>query len=496
MQRRILLISLLLGAQLCAAQAAPKPANAADPEVEARIERITNGLLPQIRVTNRPPITMTLAARMKNFNVPGVSIAVIHEGKIEWARGFGVTQIDGPPVTPDTLFQAGSISKPVASMGALKLVEQGKLKLDEDVNQTLTSWKLPENEFTKTKKVTLRALMTHSAGLTVHGFPGYAAGEPVPTVPQVLDGAKPQVNTEAVRVHMEPGSKWEYSGGGITIMQLMMTDVAKKPFPTLMRELVLGPLGMTASTYEEPLPEAKRAVAATPYYPQLRAVPGGPHTYPEMAAAGLWTTASDLARWAIAVQEGVSGKRNPVLSQASLQQMTRKQFEGWGLGVGVNAEGEKATFSHGGVDEGFDAQLFAYTNKGEGVAVMTNANGGQNLTIEIMRAIAKEYGWPDFQQEERSAVDVDASSLERFAGTYEVPNFATPPVMRRFEVTVHDGKMFLRIAGPETEMYAATPTRFFGPFQGNWYEFVPGEGGTIELKVIAGGREVKGKRVQ
>ncbi|MGH9936842.1 MAG: serine hydrolase domain-containing protein, partial [Blastocatellia bacterium] len=216
--------------------------------VQARRERVEKGLLPVVLV--KGATAWTIQERMKHHKVPGVSIAVIKDFKIEWARSYGVKDVEmNEPVTTATLFQAGSISKPVAAMAALKKVEQGKIALDQNINDKLTSWKLPDNEFTAKRKVTLANLLSHTAGLTVHGFPGYAVDKPLPTLPQVLDGAAP-ANTAAVRVNMEPGTKFRYSGGGTTIAQLAIMDIEKKPFPQIARETVLGPLGMTNSTYE------------------------------------------------------------------------------------------------------------------------------------------------------------------------------------------------------------------------------------------------------
>src|SRR5277367_6777677 len=197
-------------------------------ETQQHIEHVKSGLLPDAVWRNHPG--HPLSERMAALHVPGVSIAVIHHGVIEWAQGFGVTRVGGPPVTADTMFQAGSISKPVAAMAALRLVQQGKLSLDADINTYLTSWKLPASPIAAGKPVTLRELLTHTGGTTVHGFPGYAAGEPVPTLVQVLDGVKP-ANTAAIRVDTAPGTKWNYSGGGFTIMQQAVIDVAKEPFP-------------------------------------------------------------------------------------------------------------------------------------------------------------------------------------------------------------------------------------------------------------------------
>jgi CubicO group peptidase (beta-lactamase class C family) len=222
-------------------------------KVQERIQRVENGLLYPQQIKDDPSAKMNLAERMKYYKVPGVSIAVINNGVIEWAKGYGVREYGTNfPVTVETLFQAASISKPIAAMASLRLVEKGKLNLDEDVNKKLVSWKMPENEFTKTEKVTLRGLLTHNAGLSVSGFPGYPTHtNPLPTVLQVLDGSPP-ANTKPVRVIRIPGTQWSYSGGGITVMQQLLMDVSGKPFPALMKEAVLNKLKMKNSTYEQP----------------------------------------------------------------------------------------------------------------------------------------------------------------------------------------------------------------------------------------------------
>jgi CubicO group peptidase (beta-lactamase class C family) len=214
--------------------------------LESRIQRVENGLLPVVLVKGDPG--WTIQERMQHYKVPGVSIAVIDNFKIAWSKAYGLRDTaTKEPVTLETLFQAGSISKPVAAMVALKKVEQGKISLDENINNKLTSWKLLDNGFTAKRKVTLANLLSHTAGLTVHGFPGYAVGEKLPTLPQVLDGVEP-ANTAAVFVDMEPGTKFRYSGGGTTIMQLAVMDIEKKPFPQIAKATVLAPLEMTNSS--------------------------------------------------------------------------------------------------------------------------------------------------------------------------------------------------------------------------------------------------------
>lgn len=271
------------------------------PDIQRRIGEVCARLMTKVVERGDPRACQALADRMAAYHVPGVSIAVIHEGAIEWAKGFGVVEAGGDPVTTETLFQAGSISKPVAAMAALHLVEQGKLSLDADVNQALTSWTIPPSAAAPGAVVTLRELLSHAAGLTVHGFPGYAAGAAVPTLVQILDGVTP-ANTAPIRLEAVPGSRWKYSGGGYMVMQQLLLDVSQQPFPELLRDTVLAPIGMTHSTYEQPLPVELRVQAATPYKADGAPIEGGFHTYPEMAAAGLWTTPTDLARCAIEVQ--------------------------------------------------------------------------------------------------------------------------------------------------------------------------------------------------
>ena len=252
--------------------------------------------------------TMSVADRMKHYHVPGVSVAFLDHGQIAWTRTYGFADVAAKtPVTPETLFQAASISKPVSALAMLRLVQEGKLNLDEDVNVKLQAWKVPDNEFAKEQKVTLRRIASHSAGLAVHGFPGYASDEAVPTIIQILNGEIP-ANTAPIRVDTVPGTLWRYSGGGYVVMQLLLTEVTGKLFPQILHDLVLQPAGMTHNTYEQPLPNSLAAFAATPYSSNGEPVKAGPHTYPEMAPAGLWTTPSDLARMAIEVQNEICGQ--------------------------------------------------------------------------------------------------------------------------------------------------------------------------------------------
>ena len=370
-------------------------------------------VLPPVLVKGEPSPNMNLVDRMNFYKVPGVSIAVIDQGRIVWARGYGFADTAAKrTVTPETRFQGASISKSVAAAGALHFVEEGRIDLDRNVNDYLKSWKVPENDFTRDQKVTLRRILSHSAGLTVHGFPGYEAGKPLPTLVQVLNGEKP-ANTEPVRVDTVPGTKWRYAGGGYVVMQQMLIDVLGEPFPEMMQRTVLKGFDMKESAYSQPLRDDWKQFAATGYRPDGRPVEDGYHTYPELAAAGLWTTPSDLARFAIGIQNALAGKSHDVISKGMAEQMLTRQIENDGLGVFLDGQGSTLRFSHGGANEGFQCLLVAYAATGQGAAIMTNSDRGGGLIPEIMFAIAHEYGWQDYGPKERSQVKVRAGHSAR-----------------------------------------------------------------------------------
>ncbi len=340
---------------------------------------------------------------------------------LAWARGYGAPEAgSAEPVTADTLFQAASISKPVAAVGALALVQEGRLSLDADVNGALRSWQVPQNELTSGAPVTLRGLLTHGAGLTVRGFPGYAAGEAVPTLLQVLDGSGP-ANSAPIRVEAVPGSRYSYSGGGYVVLQQLLEDVAGRPFDELLRQTVLDPIGMAHSTFEQPLPAGYHALAATGHRPDGPPVAGRWHTYPEMAAAGLWTTPGDLALFALELMRAWKGEANRVLSPGMAREMLRRHIGGWGLGLAVEGHGAALHMLHEGWNQGFRALMVAFLEAGQGAVVMTNSDN-VDLLWEIAIGIAGVYRWPSLHPEEKVLAAVDPGLYGDYEGRYQPPD--------------------------------------------------------------------------
>jgi len=405
-------IVALFSTPVAAQQTAPTP---------SKIAAVERGLTPAVVLAGVPAPPRTIKAEMRRLNVPGVSVAVLHGGMIEWSKGYGVTRAGGAPITPSTIFQAGSISKPVTALAALRLVQRHRLMLDGDVNAQLRGWKLatPPGDH-----VTLRELLSHTAGTTVHGFPGYAAGVAVPSVDDVLAGRAP-ANTKPVVVDTRPGTIWRYSGGGYTVIQKLIGDVTGRPFADVLRDEVLRPAGMTRSSFTQPLDAASLATAAWPHDGLGNPVPGGPHTYPELAAAGLWSTPGDLLRYAVAVRDSALGEKGAVLEQQLATAMLTPGKGGWGLGFEVHPTPADRAFAHGGSNEGYENFLIAYTGSGDGVAVMTNGAQGAELGMEITRSVAAAYGWPSYHSIVRASVPTPADVRARLIGTYAVPGLGS-----------------------------------------------------------------------
>ncbi|HET7039363.1 MAG TPA: serine hydrolase [Gemmatimonadales bacterium] len=446
------------------------------------IERIEQRLMPRIVIRGEPPVTRSLSDRMTHYRIPAVSIAVMNGGKIEWARAWGMADVaDNRAATPATLFQAASISKPVAATAALVLTERGMLDLDADVNRYLRSWKLPPGEALGGDSVTVRRLMSHSAGLTVHGFPGYARSATIPSTAGVLDG---QGNTDPVRVDLKPGTQWRYSGGGYTVLQMLLADLTGKPFAQLMRELVLQPAGMASSTYEQPLPEARWREAATGYRDDGRPVEENWHVYPEQAAAGLWTTPTDLAKWGLAILAAADGAEGGPLSPDMARRMLEPGLNHQGLGPAIGPMGR--FFGHGGSNEGFRCQLVVFRD-GRGAAVMTNSDRGGALVPEILATLAEEYGWPDFKAVERPVAAVPVERLAALAGTYRVEG--QPPDL---VITVDGGRVYAEAAGVlrRTELLTESDTVLFTRDEGITFQFER-EGDRVTAVRVMGRRAIR-----
>lgn len=442
-------------------------------EVEKRIRLVETNLMPAIKIDGEA--NFSLIDRMKFYHANGVSIAVIKDFKIEWARGYGwADSAEQRPVTTNTLFQAGSISKSLNAVGVLKLVQDKKLSLYNDINDYLKTWKFPYDTTSHRKKISVANLLSHTAGLTVHGFPGYAKGDSIPTLKQILDGKRP-ANTSPIRSAFEPSLKYQYSGGGITISQVIVQDVSASSYTSFMQENVLNPIGMKSSFYNQPPPNDRQLNMATAYYNNGQPVKGKYHIYPEQAAAGLWTNPTDLAAYIIETQLALQGKSSRVLSKEMTSlRLTPYIDSSAALGVFILTRGGEKYFNHGGVDEGFVSQYYGSENGGNGVVVMSNTYNTQILD-EIVNSVASVYNWKDFSRVMiKKIVPVSDELLNLYVGRYELaPNFI-------LTVTKEGHRLWTQATGQEKfEVFPETENKFFPkPFEAQ-LEFIKDANGVV-----------------
>ena len=343
---------------------------------------------------------LSLIELMDTLNVPGLSVAVIHDFKIHWAKAYGIADVEtGDRVDTETLFQAASMSKPVAAMAVMKAVQDGYFSLDDDINTILSSWQLPNSKYNAEKSVTPRMLTSHTAGLgDGFGFPGYAPTDPLPSIIQILDGDKPS-NVGPVLMDRPPMQEAKYSGGGVTMMQLALSDAVNMPFSKYVEDSVLKPIGMTRSTFAQPLPYEMELNAARAHDQYGKRMSVKWQVYPELAAAGLWTTAVDLAEFAIEVQKSLLNESNRVLTRTSVLEMLNPVgVGGFAVGFHIQHIGNGWYFGHTGSNMGYRGSLTAHKIKGYGVVILTNGDRGSRVSMHFRNRVAQAYQWDSLEK--------------------------------------------------------------------------------------------------
>jgi len=378
---------------------------------------VETGLREAVALVGDTAATYSLTDRMRRYGVPGCAIAVVRNGEIDWVAGYGVTAAGGTPVDADTCFQAASISKVVNALAVLVLVEQGRIDLDADINAQLQSWQLPREDPWPDEAVTVRRLLSHTAGTSTPGFVGYVPGVAIPTVYEILDGLEP-CNSAAVRVVTEPGAEFHYSGGGTTILQLLIEDVTGLPYGQAVTELVLAPLGMDASHYQHPINRTEHPNSAHGHFITGEELPGGGNVKPTYAAGGLWTSARDLAQLAIAISEMAKGRDGLLSASLAAEMLTPVPPSPHGLGPEVIGEGPSRRFRHNGTNRGFCSQMEGLLNADGAAVVLTNGDGGNSLLGEILRSIAAVYGWEGYSAPPVELAEVDEDFLRELVGHY------------------------------------------------------------------------------
>ncbi len=349
----------------------------------AETRPIETGL--DVQPPGEPSRHVTLTQALRILKVPSVSVATISEDRIDWTAAYG-------DASTRTAYQAGSMSKTVAAVAALRLVAQGRLALDRDVNAELMSWHIPRTSLTRRHPVTLRRLLSMTAGINVPGFVGYRPGVTLPSLIQILDGSPP-ANSPPVRVTRTPGTGYAYSGGGYEIIQALMQDVSHQPFAELMKDLVLQPVGMNDSFFGQ-RPRAPGEQMATGHLSSGAELPGGWRAMPEMAAGGLWSTPTDLARLLIDISRSYKGVDDTLLSQAMAHEMLKQSGGPYGLGAAVSGSGRSVVLMKRGQNVGYQGYMLIFPATGQGIVVMANSDNGTTLASAIIRRAAAMFHWP------------------------------------------------------------------------------------------------------
>jgi CubicO group peptidase (beta-lactamase class C family) len=439
-------------------------------------------------------VEQSLIQAMNEYNVPGVSIAIIHQHSVIWSRAYGVLQAgQTAPTNTDTLFQACSISKAVTAVAILRLVQDGSLDLDTDVNRYLRTWKIPPND-TWQPTVTLRQLLSHTAGINVPWFYGYHRDQDIPSLLQILAGEKP-ANTPGIRVTVLPGTRFRYSGGGYCVLQQLLCDVRQQAFPELMCDLVLDPVGMTQSTYEQPLLGKYGNNASSGHRASGKPLAGGWHTMPEMAAAGLWTTATDLARFSIDLQLALAGQADQLLSPETVRILLSPQVQHelagfMGLGVWLNGSGVNSRFGHPGDNEGFASRWEVLHEGGMGAVILTNSDNGGELITDVLHTIEEAYGWPEIENLPDPVPRINASMMN-CVGTYLFRSGITGTITQ-----MHDTLYLQILHQPAVPLTSMSDTVYIlQPLEGEVIFLTDKEGIVRGLQLRQAGSELEADRV-
>lgn len=430
----------------------------------ARIERaLTEALLPIVRIAGEAQ-RRPMAQRLADYGCPAVGVAVIDDGALAWAGGFGATEQGGAAVDADTVFAGASISKPLTAVLVMQQVERGVLDLDADVNRYLSAWRVPDNACTRDHPVTLRHLLSHRAGTTVHGFGGCPPDAPKPTVLDTLFGRAP-ATTPPVTVDKTPGGTIRYSGGGYTVAQLVLEETCGRPFAALAREMIFEPLGMRGSSFDDPLPPPLAARVAAGHDETGKRLRGRFWVCAQAAAGGVFVSAADYARFMGAFREAYVGRPTPLLQPATARAMVHARGDGdFGLGWRVLGEGEAMRIAHGGSNEGFQCETTCYLASGRGAVVLTNAQSGAMLYWEVLNTVAELGAWPGFLREPKVLVAIDEAERRRLAGRYRILSGVDAPYV---DVVEHDGMLWSHIEGhraPPLPVLMDTQGRLFNRY--------------------------------
>lgn len=437
---------------------------------DKHIENIENNLVP-VHYLKDNIDKKSISQMMEDENIPGVSIALFDNGKITWQTYGYANLIDSIKVTQNTVFNGASLSKPVTAMAALNLVEQGVLTLNEDINKYLEGWKVPENKFTEHEKVTLKRLISHTAGFERYVQSSFFPDEELPTIEQMLAGEKPSVDP-AVSVVSVPGQKEVYSNPGYSVLEKLLEDVTDKAFHDILAELIFEPVHMTHSSFEQPVPNHLSQQMATSYSNELEPYPY--KLFPFKAAGGIWTTPTDLAKFLVTVLEDHHLGTNVILSKKMTDSLFTKNPTRLGFAKIYNDESPDILFEHWGSNSGFTCYMVSSLQHKQGVVVMTNSDNGTSFLSYVARAVAIEYNWDLLQPKVFDPIALDRMEINKFTGKFKGGN-----EVLEFEM-IKGNLHFLSATDTTSKLIAVAENKFIAQTDNTLYEFLKNKAGEVK----------------
>jgi CubicO group peptidase (beta-lactamase class C family) len=410
--------------------------------IETRIQNVENGLIPPIILlpTGGKITPKNILHKLKEYKVNGASVAVIHNGRLDWSKAYGFTNSKKThPVTKETLFQSASIGKVITAMSVLLMVQDGLLDLDENVNNKLKRWKLEENKNTEKQKVTLRHLLSHTAGLhDDYGFLGYNPKNNIPTLLQILNNGSSTNAKKSLTVKSVPGKVERYSGGGYLIIQLLIEDVSGISFSDYVQKSILDPLKMSHTTYDYQPDKNMGRLIATGHRSNGKPLRKKKyHIYPEMAAAGPWTTAEDLSKLVISIQMAIKDGSHSIFDQKLINEFITPKINHRGLGINIRGIDKPLAFWHSGQNLGYTGLLYGLIEKGEGAIILLNSDGGEGLLKEFISSVANTYNWPVMKS--YKSIPIPKNLASRLVGKYENSEKTTS-----LSIGLKKGKLFVK----------------------------------------------------
>lgn len=466
---RKLILLFIIGIIGCTSQNSKQDNKNISIDENKHLENIQNNLVPIHYLKNREN-KKSIPQIMEEDKIAGVSIALFDAGKIAWQKAYGYANLeDSIKVTPNTVFNGASLSKPVTALAALNLVEEGVLNLNEDVNNYLEDWKVPENKFTEIEKVTLGRLIGHTAGFERYVQSSFLPNEELPTIEQMLAGDNPSVDPPVSIVYV-PGEKQVYSNPGYSVIEKLLEDVTNKDFNEVISERIFEPSDMTHSSFQQPVPKQLREQMATGYSNELEPYPY--KLFPFKAAGGIWTTPTDLARFLITLLEDHHLGTNVILSKRMTDSIFTKTPKRLGFGKIYNDNSQDILFEHWGSNSGFTCYMVASLKNKQGIVVMTNSDNGTSFLSYIARAVAIEYNWDFLQPKVFEPIAMEELELNKFTGKFKGGN-------EILEFAAVKGYLHSLNGTDNSKLVNVAENQFFQPNDNTLYEFLKNKEGEV-----------------